>query len=544
VNTLIVAESLKPLAAGCRLQEFVIERVLGMGGFGVVYLAQDTLLNRTVAIKEYMPNHMVSRIDGLTVTLKSESFAQDFETGKSSFINEARMLARFKHPALIEVFRFWEQNCTAYMATPFYDGCTLKEYLSNQPSVIDEAVLKGTLLPILDALQHMHQEKVYHRDISPDNIMILKDGRPILLDLGAARAVEIESAQALTVLVKPGYAPIEQYGGDSNRDQGPWTDIYGVGASAYFALVGKPPPPSASRVMRDSIIKLAQLKPAGYSFAFLNAMDVALAVRPDDRPQTVASLKAMFLTSPSEKTDLEATDKVVKVANFNEAAVRAKAVSLPSKTVTINSKSERPNAENKTPVGKIAVTALVVASIGISFWVVAPTNQSSKKSAAQVEVAKTTPIKADAIVVEPIVPSAPKVDEAKLPAPLVESTKTDSPVFAQPLAEPSKNGNAAASVGALPAEKPTEVAEKPTEVAEKPAIARLSIKPWGEIFVNNESKGVSPPLKALSLPAGSYAIEIRNSDYPAYKTNITLKAGENARINHAFVDSNKKTNGQ
>jgi serine/threonine protein kinase len=542
VNTLIAAESLKPLAAGCRLQEFVIERVLGMGGFGVVYLAQDTLLNRTVAIKEYMPNHMVSRIDGLTVTLKSESFAQDFETGKTSFINEARMLARFKHPALIEVFRFWEQNCTAYMATPFYDGCTLKEYLSNQPSVIDEAVLKGTLLPILDALQHMHQEKVYHRDISPDNIMILKDGRPILLDLGAARAVEIESAQALTVLVKPGYAPIEQYGGDSNRDQGPWTDIYGVGASAYFALVGKPPPPSASRVMRDSIIKLADLRPAGYSFAFLNAMDVALAVRPDDRPQTVASLKAMFLTSPSEKTDLKATDKVVKAANFDEAAVKAKAVSLPSKTVTINSKNERPNAENKKPVGKIALTAialaaLVVALIGISFWVVVPTNQSSNTSAAQVEVAKTAPIKADAIVVEPIVPTAPKVDEAKLPVLLVESTKTDSPALAQSLAEPSKDGNTAASVGALPA-------EKPTEVAEKPAIARLSIKPWGEIFVNNESKGVSPPLKALSLPAGSYAIEIRNSDYPAYKTNITLKAGEKARINHAFVDSNKKTNGQ
>ncbi len=471
-----------------------------MGGFGVVYLAQDTLLNRTVAIKEYMPNHMVSRIDGLTVTLKSESFMQDFETGKTSFINEARMLARFKHPALIEVFRFWEQNCTAYMATPFYDGCTLKEYLSNQPNVIDEAVLKGILLPILDALQHMHQEKVYHRDISPDNIMILKDGRPILLDLGAARAVEIESAQALTVLVKPGYAPIEQYGGDSNRDQGPWTDIYGVGASAYFALVGKPPPPSASRVMRDSIIKLADLKPKGYSFAFLNAMDVALSVRPDDRPQTVASLKAMLLTSPSGKTDLVARDSVAKPAD-----VKAMTATLPEKTVTINSQIEPPNARNKKPTGKIALTAFfIVGLIGVFVWVVVPTNQSSNPSAAKVEIAKPAPIKADAVVVEP----------------LKDATNS-----------------ASLGAGALPA-------EKPAEVAEKSAIARLSIKPWGEIFVNNESKGVSPPLKALSLPAGSYAIEIRNSDYPAFKTNITLKAGESARINHAFVDSNKKTSGQ
>jgi serine/threonine protein kinase len=162
-------DNLNPLPAGTRLQEFVIERLIGIGGFGIVYQANDTLLHRTVAIKEYMPTSLASRTDGATVSIRSSSHSQDFETGKLSFINEARMLARFKHAALIEVFRFWEQNSTAYMATPFYEGSTLKERLRETGSVPDEATLQKFLLPVLDALDHMHKEQIYHRDISPDN---------------------------------------------------------------------------------------------------------------------------------------------------------------------------------------------------------------------------------------------------------------------------------------------------------------------------------------------------------------------------------------
>lgn len=273
-----IVDNLNPLAIGTRLQEFVIESVIGAGGFGIVYKANDTQLHRTVAIKEYMPSSMASRSHGSTISLRSESYVQDFEAGKSGFISEARMLAKFKHVALIEVFRFWEQNGTAYMVTPFYEGQTLKQRLREVAVLPNEAALKEVLLPVLDALEHMHSEQVYHRDISPDNIMVLNDGKPILLDLGAARRLESENAQALTVLVKPGYAPIEQYSGDSDVQQGPWTDIYGWGASAYYALTGKPPPPSASRIMSDSIVKLAGSNLSGYSHEFLAAIDAALAV--------------------------------------------------------------------------------------------------------------------------------------------------------------------------------------------------------------------------------------------------------------------------
>jgi serine/threonine protein kinase len=526
VNIAIASESLKPLAAGSRLQEFVIERVIGMGGFGVVYLARDTSLNRTVAIKEYMPNHMVSRTDGLTVTLKSESFAQDFETGKTNFINEARMLARFKHFALVEVFRFWEQNCTAYMATPFYDGGTFKEYISGLTSPLDEAGLKAVLLPILDALQHMHQEKVYHRDISPDNIMILKDGRPILLDLGAARAIEIESAQALTVLVKPGYAPIEQYGGDSNRDQGPWTDIYGVGASAYFALIGKPPPPSASRVMRDAIVKLAELKPSGYSPDFLNAMDAALAVRPDDRPQSVASLKAMFNETRPEKAQ-ESVDAQVAKAQVAKAQV-AKAANATPKPKIAPPEASNLNSENvaakksRSPTAWIGLAVLAV--VGILAWAVL-TSQPAPSIPKSVETSKPSIPKTEPVLVDVSTPSAIKMDEAKV-VPVAEQNVAAS--VKNPINEVGPQASAVAN------EKLSTI---PEQAVDKPAVTRLSIKPWGEVFINGENKGVSPPLKVLSLPAGTYAIEVRNGDYPSYKTTVTLKAGEIAKVNHTFVDN-------
>ncbi len=495
-------DNLNPLAVGTELQEFVVESVIGAGGFGIVYKANDTQLHRTVAIKEYMPSSMAARSEGSTISLRSASHAQDFETGKTGFISEARMLAKFKHDALVEVFRFWEQNGTAYMATPFYEGQTLKQRLREMAVLPDEVALKQVLLPVLDALEHMHSEQVYHRDISPDNIMVLNDGKPILLDLGAARRLETDNAQALTVLVKPGYAPIEQYAGDSGVQQGPWTDIYGWGASAYYALTGKPPPPSASRIMSDSIVKLAGSDLPGYSKQFLSAIDAALAVRPDDRPQSVAALKAMFNTEiPILKTadaepvltrapELVAHDSVVKESATKDVLTQE----LPKKSF---------------PIGLISGGLLCSVGLLCAFLWFAKT-----PAPASVPVTVSKPItpppvqKADALKAEQALVQAPKIEEAKVEVPAV--------------------------VEAPKAEAAKEV------VADKPAQVRLSIKPWGEVIVNGASKGVSPPTKSLSLPAGEYSVEIRNGDYPAHKVSMKLGAGEVFKLNHAFVDTVKK----
>ena len=252
-----------PPAPDCRSSRS--SAVIGQGGFGIVYLARDLSLQRRVAIKEYMPAHLAGRNAEGAVRPLTKGQAEVFELGRRSFINEARMLARFKHPGLVEVLRFWEQNGTAYMAMPYYDGATLTQYLKRHPGVATEAWLKKTLKPLVDALGHMHDEDCFHRDVAPDNILILKDGSAVLLDLGAARRVIANDAQAMTVMLKPGYAPIEQYSDDPRFRQGPWTDIYAMAAVFFFAVTGKPPPASASRVMRDSVSPLASVQPTGYS---------------------------------------------------------------------------------------------------------------------------------------------------------------------------------------------------------------------------------------------------------------------------------------
>jgi serine/threonine protein kinase len=518
-SSTIAVDNLTPLAVGAQLQEFVVERVIGIGGFGIVYQAYDTLLRRSVAIKEYMPTSMAARGDGATVSLRSSSHSQDFEAGKAGFIDEARMLAQFKHVALIEVFRFWEQNSTAYMATPFYQGRTLKQRLRDTPGIPDEMTLKKVLLPVLDALEHMHAAQVYHRDISPDNIMVLEDGKPILLDLGAARRLETENAQALTVLVKPGYAPIEQYAGDAGVQQGPWTDIYGWGASAYFALTGKPPPPSASRIMSDSIVKLVDAKITAYSYEFLAAIDAALAVRPDDRPQSIAALKSMFaLELPAvEPERLEQIESKVEV----KRSIQPQPVKERLAKVQVV-----PDKEPKSWTGKSTLVASLVAcfvGLGATFWWF---SQPIKVQSAKVEKPILT---VPSVAVEPTKSAPVNSEMAKIEPEKIESVKIETAKVDTAKAEPTTSQT-----------PPVESGSPEIVPVEKPAVAKLSIKPWGEVYVNGESRGVSPPLKALTLKPGDYNIEIRNGDYPARNLTIKLKSGEVFKLNHAFVDAVQK----
>jgi len=239
------------LPIGTRLAEFELTRMLGEGGFGIVYLALDHSLQRKVALKEYMPSQLASRGAGTSVSVKAERYRDTFEAGLKSFINEARLLAQFDHPALVKVYRFWEANGTAYMVMPFYEGQTLKDTLKALPGPPDEAWLRGLLSPLSEALKVIHGEQCFHRDIAPDNIILLGGvhTRPLLLDFGAARRVISDMTQALTVILKPGYAPLEQYAEVPHMKQGPWTDIYALAAVVYFAITRRTPPPSVGRMM-------------------------------------------------------------------------------------------------------------------------------------------------------------------------------------------------------------------------------------------------------------------------------------------------------
>jgi serine/threonine protein kinase len=219
------------LPVGSRQAEFEITRVLGEGGFGIVYLARDHALERMVALKEYMPAALAVRGEGTQVRVRSERHRDTFEAGLKSFINEARLLAQFDHPSLVKVYRFWEANGTAFMVMPFIEGRTLKETLKTLPEPPTEAWLMALLAPLTEALLVLHGEHCYHRDIAPDNIILVAgSGRPLLLDFGAARRVIGDMTQALTVILKPGYAPIEQYAEVPGMKQGPWTDVYALAA--------------------------------------------------------------------------------------------------------------------------------------------------------------------------------------------------------------------------------------------------------------------------------------------------------------------------
>jgi hypothetical protein len=281
------------LPAGTRMGEFEVVRLVGEGGFGIVYLAQDAVLQRRVALKEYLPSSLASRGTDLSVHVTSRRHDETFQLGLRSFLNEARLLAQFDHPALVKVYRFWEANGTAYMVMPYYEGATLKQALQRDGPP-DEAKLKALLAQMLDVLDVLHRVDCLHRDIAPDNILLLPGDKPVLLDFGAARRVISDRTQALTVILKPGYAPIEQYAEVPGLRQGPWTDVYALAGVAHFAITGAAPAPSIGRTIRDPQVPLEQAAAGRYSAAFLRAIDRALAVRPEDRPQSIAEFRALL----------------------------------------------------------------------------------------------------------------------------------------------------------------------------------------------------------------------------------------------------------
>ncbi len=280
------------LPVGTSLGEFEITAFVGEGGFGIVYEAYDHSLQRRVALKEYMPSSLAARTTASHVSVKSERHRETFQAGLKSFINEARLLASFDHPSLVKVYRFWEANGTAYMVMPFLEGVTLKDCLRAMDAPPDEAWLMSVLAPVTEALAVIHREQCYHRDIAPDNIMQLSaNSRWLVLDFGAARRVIGDMTQALTVILKPGYAPVEQYAEIPGMKQGAWTDVYALAAVVHFAITGRTPPPSVGRLLNDTYVPLAQVAVGRYSPGFLAAVDRALAVRPEERTQTIEQFR-------------------------------------------------------------------------------------------------------------------------------------------------------------------------------------------------------------------------------------------------------------
>jgi parallel beta-helix repeat protein len=280
------------LPAGYRLEDYRILDKLGQGGFGITYLAEDTRMQVRVAIKELFPDQFVTRGRGAMVVPRGESAKAEFAWAKARFIDEAAILVRLNHPNLVRVFRLFEMNNTAYIVMEFIQGQSFREWAQDRPAPAEDT-LREVLFSLLDGLEYVHQRFI-HRDISPENIRFSDDGRPLLMDFGNARALEVG---AYTIVIKHGFSPIEQY--QSEARQGPYTDIYALAGVMIYAITGRNPPHSIDRSrQRDPYQPLAQRYRGRYSDAFLKALDWGFAILPKDRPQTVACWRRKLATKP------------------------------------------------------------------------------------------------------------------------------------------------------------------------------------------------------------------------------------------------------
>jgi predicted Ser/Thr protein kinase len=507
------------LPVGTRLADFEITGILGEGGFGIVYIAYDHSLQRTVAIKEYMPGVLAMRGADHSVALRAERHQETFKLGLKSFINEARFLAQFDHPALVKVYRFWEQNQTAYTAMQFYEGRTIKDIVANSPELVTEVWCRKILRQILQALEMLYTMKILHRDISPDNIIVQENGDAVLLDFGSARQIIGDLTRGLTVILKPGYAPVEQYAGDASLEQGAFTDIYALSAVMYFAIVGDAPPTSIARMIKDPIVPLQQRGLEGYSESLLAAIDKGLAVLAQDRPQTIDEFRDLLgivsLGPPPPARPIGAAQRGAPAPRPDVAAAAADEVrAIPELAQFGAEPVALPEAAALAPLtGKrrllvigIAAGLLLAAGLGLYGLI---------KSSSD-----------DTIMLA--LPQTPAADHADVkPAPVKGLDPSETVVAPPPLVMLPK----AAAPAAQPA---TQLAEEEKPQAPASASYKLLVKPWGTVYVDGRERGVSPPLKKLVLGAGKHKIRIVNPAFADYFTTVEAGKNKSGTIEHDF----------
>jgi serine/threonine protein kinase len=285
------------LAVGTRIDQYVITGLLGRGGFGITYLINDEMLNKEFALKEFFPEDLVRREGNSLKFLARANSEADYRWGLKKFFDEARLLAQFNHPNIIGVRRVFELNDTAYMVLDLVKGTTFEKWLRGLDSKPTQEELDLVAGPLLSALDLVHDNRTWHLDISPENIMVrASDGAPILLDFGASRFEIKQHSQLVSALVfKSGYSAPEQYTSNADR-YGAWTDIYAFAATLYRAVTGERPIEATSRQLNDDLVPAVKAAAAGdYRKSFLEAIDEALRLPPADRPQNVREWRSMLL---------------------------------------------------------------------------------------------------------------------------------------------------------------------------------------------------------------------------------------------------------
>ena len=318
------------LPAGALIGRYQVASILGQGGFGITYLARDTQLGRDVAVKEYLPAALAVRPDGSSVLPRSTEVADDFGWGRSRFVEEGRTLASVHEaPAIVKVFDFLEANGTAYIVMELLRGQTLEQRVKAE-GPLAPASLQVMLWPLLAGLQKVHETGFLHRDIKPANIMLDADGRPTLIDFGAARAAMADRTRTMTAIFTPGYAAPEQF---TSAKQGPWTDIYGLSATLHYAITGKAPPSAFDRLMEDSYEPLGGSASQGFDARLLLGIDAGLSLPLEQRPPSIAAWRTLLREVPADSAPtLVMAPAVPTPASAPPSAPTVRAVSRRSAT--------------------------------------------------------------------------------------------------------------------------------------------------------------------------------------------------------------------
>lgn len=380
------------LPASFQLDQFRVESVLGKGGFGITYVATDLRLNKKVALKELLPDSIVTRVAGNTVVPHSQSSVESWEWAKERFLDEAKTLAAFSHPAIVGVHHYLEANGTAYMVMDFVDGESYESRLRRIGRESDEGSLMAVVGPIMDGLAEVHAKKLLHRDIKPENILINHRGQPVLIDFGAAREV-VGATVAVTSIVTHGYSPFEQY--QSSAKLGPSSDVYSIGAVMCRAVSGEKPPVATERVLEDHFTPLATRKLEGFSIGFLDCIDRALAVRAESRPQSIAEFKA----------DIHGQQGTIKLQPRSIHTPLAMPPPIPAYK----------SSSKKNHTAPLLVVAALILVLCVGFWGVMALSKKNN-SDSTVHNTKSVPensVPPETISVPP--PSAPAMPESSFP---------------------------------------------------------------------------------------------------------------------------------
>lgn len=457
-----MTDYLQALPAGYQLQEYTITNTLGQGGFGITYAARDNNLDSVVAIKEYLPSDKAVRTDGSSISAKSARDKLDFEWGLKRFLTEAKTLARFDHPNIVKIFRFFEQNGTGYMVMEYVQGQTLDQILK-QCGTLTQVQIQQWLFPIVEGLQLVHTAGFLHRDIKPQNIMLRTDGRPVLLDFGAARVATLDRTTAMTAIMTPGFAPLEQY--QTSGDQGPWTDIYALGAVLHCCITGKRPPDVMDRVTEDSVQEHLRQYVGPYSYQLVDGTCAALSmsskVRPQNLPQWVASLQ-----DNSDDVTLELPSPESAHSELGATRIQPIVLSPQSRADT----TVTDNRTRRLPIGLAAAFVLTMAAGTVAF--IAKDNDDLEGTRTMAAL--------------PSEPSGPVHEE---PSQVLDPTPTLK------LEQEQEQVERAEPAALQPESPPAAVVSTPVEVFPETVVSSLTIRsepPGALVLLDREPAGKTP----------------------------------------------------